>query len=122
MSDLDQRIDALKAQVTELKAKYPKWKEEPVAEVDAVIAQLKALIKEKTDAEKKAKKATAAATTTNTGAASSSGKAAATNADDDEKALLAVQHKKDTQFNEWYSEIIYKTELISNYPVSGCYM
>jgi uncharacterized small protein (DUF1192 family) len=120
MSELDQKIDALKAQVTELKVKYPKWKEEPVAEVDEVIGKLKALIKEKADAEKKAKKAAtpAASTSKATAAATTTTSAAA----DDEKAQLAVQHKKDTQFNEWYSEIIYKSELISNYPVSGCYM
>lgn len=82
-----------------------------------MIAKLKAAIKEKTDAEKQAKKAAAAPAAASTSKAAASKDAAA-----DEKALLAVQHKKDTHFNDWYSEIIYKAELISNYPVSGCYM
>jgi hypothetical protein len=116
MSSLDQKIEELKAKVTTLKTAHPKWRDEPVAEVDECIAQLKAAIKEKGDAEKAAKKAATPAP------AKSSSLASASTSADDEKALLALQAKKDTDFSAWYLELIYKAELISAYSVSGCYM
>ena len=114
MSDLDAKIDAAKVVVSDLKAKHPAWKTEPVAEVDEAIAALKALIGEKKAAEKAAKKAAAPS--------AEGKKKAGKKGGDDNKKELAMQHAKATQFNEWYNEVIFKAELISSYPISGCYM
>ena len=35
---------------------------------------------------------------------------------------LKMSYKKDDQFTEWYSEVIVKSEMISYYAVSGCYI
>ena len=112
MSELSAQIDAIKAKVIELKKANPDWKTAPNADVDAAIATLKDLLKQ----EKAAKKAAESASKK---AASSAKKGAKK---DDSKVLLAMQHSKADEFNEWYNEVIYKAELISAYPISGCYM
>lgn len=35
---------------------------------------------------------------------------------------LGMQNKKDSQFSEWYSEVITKAEMIEYYDISGCYI
>jgi len=35
---------------------------------------------------------------------------------------LSVAFKKDTQFKDWYPDVIKKSELIEYYEISGCYI
>lgn len=115
MSDLTQKIETAKANITALKLKYPNWKDSPVAEVDAAIAALKVLI-----ADEKKQKAAAAPAKSPAAATSTSTSSSATGASD--KHLLSAAFEKKTHFHEWYTDIIFKSELISNYAVSGCYV
>ena len=102
--------------------KYPKWKDEPVAEVDTAIAALKTLIAEQ-KAEEKKKAAAAPKTVAVAASASSATSSGATGAGGaGDKHLLSVLFSKKDAFSEWYSDVIFKSELISNYPISGCYV
>ena len=114
MSSLAEKIESAKATITQLKQKHPTWKDTPVAEVDSAIATLKELIAE----EKKQQKAAAAPAKAATPAAATSSTSAAAS----DKHLLSATYEKKTHFHEWYTDIIFKSELISNYSVSGCYV
>lgn len=38
------------------------------------------------------------------------------------ESQLGIEAKKDTQFGEWYSEVVTKSEMLDYYDVSGCYI
>jgi prolyl-tRNA synthetase len=35
---------------------------------------------------------------------------------------IEIKYNKDSQFNEWYGNVVFDTELLAHYDVSGCYV
>lgn len=40
----------------------------------------------------------------------------------DRSALLGISAKKQTQFADWYQQVVRRSEMIDYYNISGCYI
>lgn len=87
---------------------------EPMPAVDKSEAEAKAASRKAAKAAKKAQKAAKLAAK-GSGGGGGGGGAKKANRD-------GMEHKKEEDFGQWYSQLVLKTEMIEHYDISGCYI
>jgi prolyl-tRNA synthetase len=123
-ANLDEELAAVKAKVVALKKANPTWQKEPVAELTEAIATLKSLLaKQKAAASPAPAKSAAKAPAKKGGASSGASSTPGAVVHKKKSNVLAIQSRKElSSFADWYAEVIFKAQLVSSYPISGCYV